>query len=132
MSVRVDLQGIPVGYFIDRRGALGVMTGQRTLLEYQAARFFPKCEGFSLEQYLRIADSGIFCGFLRQGASVLTYSAQGSSRVCLRKDKIHGCKCKENHHRASTEFKSSSFIADIQTSLIQSSQKACSAQIGDE
>jgi hypothetical protein len=39
---------------------------------------------------------------------------------------------KENHHRASTEFKSSSFIADIQTSLIQSSRKACSTQIGDE
>jgi hypothetical protein len=39
MSVRVDLQGISTDYFIDRRGALGVMTGQRTLLEYQAAGF---------------------------------------------------------------------------------------------
>jgi hypothetical protein len=28
MSVRVDLQGISAGYFIDRRGALGLMTGQ--------------------------------------------------------------------------------------------------------
>jgi hypothetical protein len=37
--VRVDLQGISAGYFIDRRGALGVMTGQRTLLEYQTAGF---------------------------------------------------------------------------------------------
>jgi hypothetical protein len=102
MSVRVDFQGIPTGYFIDRRGALGVMTCQRTLLEYQAAGFFPKCEGFSLEQYLQIAVSGIFCGFLRQGASVLTYSAQGSSRVCLRKDKIHECKRKEDHRSTST------------------------------
>jgi hypothetical protein len=118
MTVRVDLQGIPAGYFIDRRGALGVMTGQRTLLEYQAAGFFPKCGGFSLEQYLRTADLGIFCRFLRQGASVLTYSAQGSSLVCLRKDKIHGCKRKEDHHSTSTKFKSSLFIADIQTSLI--------------
>jgi hypothetical protein len=40
-----------------------VMTGQYTLLEYQTAGFFPGCEGFLLEQYLRIADSGIFCGF---------------------------------------------------------------------
>jgi hypothetical protein len=39
---------------------------------------------------------------------------------------------KKNQRNANTEFKSSLFIADIQTSLIQSSQKACSAQIGDE
>jgi hypothetical protein len=67
MSVRVDLQGISADYFIDRRGALGVMTGQRALLEYQAAGFSPECEGFSLEQCLRIADSGIFCGFCAKG-----------------------------------------------------------------
>jgi hypothetical protein len=39
MSVRVDLQGISADYFIDRGGALGVMTGRRALLEYQAAGF---------------------------------------------------------------------------------------------
>jgi hypothetical protein len=39
MSVQVDLQGILADYFIDQRGALGVMTGQRALLEYQAAGF---------------------------------------------------------------------------------------------
>jgi hypothetical protein len=39
---------------------------------------------------------------------------------------------KKNHRSASTEFKSSLFIADIQASLIQSNQKVCSAQIGDE
>jgi hypothetical protein len=39
MSVRVDLQGISADYFIDRGSALGVMTGQRALLEYQAAGF---------------------------------------------------------------------------------------------
>jgi hypothetical protein len=67
MSVRVDLQGISAGYFIDRRGALGVMTGQRTLLEYQTAGFSSECEGFSLEQCLWIADSEIFCGFCAKG-----------------------------------------------------------------
>jgi hypothetical protein len=91
MSARVDLQGIPAGYFIDRRGALGVMTGQYTLLEYQTAGFLPDANGFLLEQCLRIADSGIFCGFLRQGASVPVYSAQESSRI-RSKNKIHGCK----------------------------------------
>jgi hypothetical protein len=50
MSVRVDLQGISAGYFIDRRDALGVMTGQYTLLEYQTAGFSPGREGFSFEQ----------------------------------------------------------------------------------
>jgi hypothetical protein len=49
MSVRVDLQGISAGYFIGRRDALGVMTGQYTLLEYQTAGFSPGCEGFLLE-----------------------------------------------------------------------------------
>jgi hypothetical protein len=81
MSARVDLQGIPADYFIDRRGALGVMTGQYTLLEYQMAGFFPDAKGFLLGQCLRIADSGIFCGFLRQGASVRVYSAQESFRI---------------------------------------------------
>jgi hypothetical protein len=67
MSVRVDLQSISVGYFIDRKGALGVMTGQYTLLEYQTTGFSPGCEGFLLEQCLRIADSGIFCGSCAKG-----------------------------------------------------------------
>jgi hypothetical protein len=48
MSVRVDLQGISTGSFIDRRGALGVMTGQYALLEYQTAGFFsPSTKGFA-------------------------------------------------------------------------------------
>jgi hypothetical protein len=37
--MRVDLQVIPKGYFIDCESALGVMTGWRTLLEYQEAGF---------------------------------------------------------------------------------------------
>jgi hypothetical protein len=38
-SMRVDLQGTQGDYFIDYESALGVMTGWRTLLEYQAAGF---------------------------------------------------------------------------------------------
>jgi hypothetical protein len=45
--MRVDLQGTQGGYFIDCESALGVMTGWRTLLEYQAAGFFfPNAKGF--------------------------------------------------------------------------------------
>jgi hypothetical protein len=62
MSVRVDLQGISAGYFIDRRGALGVMIGQCTLLEYQTAgSFFPNANGFRLNSA---------CGFPIRGSSV--------------------------------------------------------------
>jgi hypothetical protein len=67
MSVRVDLQGVSAGYFIDRESALGVMTGWRALLEYQAAGFPPECEGFSFEQCLWIAESRIFCGCCAKG-----------------------------------------------------------------
>jgi hypothetical protein len=58
----------PAGYFIDRRGALGVMTGQYTLLEYQAAGFSTKCEGFSLEQCLWIAELGSSVDFAPRGS----------------------------------------------------------------
>jgi hypothetical protein len=67
MSARVDLQGIPAGYFIDQGGALGVMTGQYTLLEYQTAGFFSQVRRvFSLTVFMdyRI---GILCGFCTKG-----------------------------------------------------------------
>jgi hypothetical protein len=58
----------PTGYFIDRGDALGVMTGQYTLLEYQTAGFSTKCEGLSLEQCLRIAELGSFVDFAPRGS----------------------------------------------------------------
>jgi hypothetical protein len=68
MSVRVDLQGIPAGYFIDRRGALGVMTGQRTLLEYQAAGFFsPNAKGFHLNSAYGLPIQGSSVDFAPRG-----------------------------------------------------------------
>jgi hypothetical protein len=67
MSVRVDLQGISAGYFIDQGSALGVMTGWRALLEYQAAGFSPESKGFSFKQCSRIAESRIFCGYCAKG-----------------------------------------------------------------
>jgi hypothetical protein len=76
MSVRVDLQSIPAGCFIDRRGALGVMTGQYTLLEYQTAGFFHKGEGFLLEQCLWIAESGSSVDFAPRGGCSCAFGSR--------------------------------------------------------
>jgi hypothetical protein len=44
--------GYPGGYFISYESALGVMTGWRALLEYQAARFSPRMRRVFIEQCL--------------------------------------------------------------------------------
>jgi hypothetical protein len=72
MSVRVDLQGILAGYFIDRGGALGVMTGRRALLEYQTA-------GFSLRMR-RVFRLNSAYGLPIQGSSV-DFAPRG---ICFR------------------------------------------------
>jgi hypothetical protein len=77
MSAQVDLQGIPVGYFIDRGGALGVMTGQYTLLEYQTVGFLPSAKGFLLNRIYGLPNRDLLW-ILRQGAVVLARSAQDS------------------------------------------------------
>jgi hypothetical protein len=51
-SMRVDLQGTQGGYFIDCESALGVMTGWRTLLEYQATGFSSRMRRVFIEQCL--------------------------------------------------------------------------------
>jgi hypothetical protein len=63
----VDLQGISVGYFIDLEGALGVMTGWRVLLEYQAVGFSSRMRRVFIEQFLWIPELRIFCGFCAKG-----------------------------------------------------------------
>jgi hypothetical protein len=67
MSVRVDLQGISTGYFIDLESASGLMTGWRALLEYQAAGFSSRMRRVFIEQCLWITESRIFCGFCAKG-----------------------------------------------------------------
>jgi hypothetical protein len=113
MSVRVDLQGISAGSFIDRRGALGVMTGQYALLEYQTAGFFsPSTKGFCLNSAYGLPNRDLLW-ILRQGAAVLARSAQDSSRMHSKKNKDHGCKREANHSSTSTEFKSSYLLPMI-------------------
>jgi hypothetical protein len=85
MSARVDLQSIPAGYFIDRRGALGVMTGQYTVLEYQTAGFSPKCEGFFREQCLRIAESGSSMDFVPRGSCSRAFGSRQLPNAFKRK-----------------------------------------------
>jgi hypothetical protein len=129
MSVRVDLQGISARSFIDRRGALGVMTGQYALLEYQTAGFSPQVRRVLLEQCLWIAESGIFCGFRTKGhlfprvrLKAVPGYVQGKNKMQMQR------KSSQYKHRIQKFL----FIADDQESLIQSSRKACSVQIGDE
>jgi hypothetical protein len=91
MSARVDLQGIPAGYFIDRRGALGVMTSQYALLEYQTAGFSPRCERFLLEQCLWIAESGSSVDFAPRGSCSRAFGSRWFADE-FKENKIHGCK----------------------------------------
>jgi hypothetical protein len=94
MSVRVGFQSISAGSFINRRGALGVMTGQYALLEYQTAGFFsPSTKGFCLNSAYGLPNRDLLW-ILRQGAAAFARSAQGSSRMRSRKDEIHGSKLK--------------------------------------
>jgi hypothetical protein len=88
MSARVDLQGIPGGYFIDSESALGVMTGWRALLEYQAAGFFFRMRGVFIEQCLWIPELRIFCGFCAKGDLFLRVRLKQSSRMRLRRMRL--------------------------------------------
>jgi hypothetical protein len=83
MSVRVDLQGIPAGYFIDRRGALGVMTGQRTLLEYQAKGFhLNSAYGLPIQgSSVDFAPRGICSRVFGSGQSPNTFKEKQASRM---------------------------------------------------
>jgi hypothetical protein len=122
--------GYQGGYFIDCESALGVMTGWCALLEYQAAGFLLECEGFSLNSVYgsRIED---FLRILCQGAGVFACSAKRkflnsfkNSKVCVHRQKgiitIQTRKLKFHY-----------LLPKIQTSLVQTNQKACLAQTGD-
>jgi hypothetical protein len=111
MSVWVDLQGISAGSFIDRRGALGVMTGQYALLEYQTAGLFsPSTKGFCLNSARGLPNQDLLW-ILRQGATILARSAQDSSRMRSRKIRIRDAR--RIHSSANTEFKSSYLLPMI-------------------
>jgi hypothetical protein len=76
-----------------------------------------------IEDFLRV---------LCQGASIFAYSAQAKFLNAFKKNKARTCK----HGRIITiqawELKILYFIAEDQTSLVQTNQRACLAQTGDE
>jgi hypothetical protein len=132
MSVRVDLQGISAGSFIDRRGALGVMTGQYALLEYQTAGFFsPSTKNFCLNSAYGLPNRGSSVDFAPRGSCSRAFCSRQFPDAFEEKIRFTGANSKE-----SSQYKQGIqkflFIADNQTSLIQSSRKACLVQIGDE
>jgi hypothetical protein len=76
-----------------------------------------------IEDFLRV---------LRQGASVFAYSAQVKFPNAFKKNKAPNCKHGGIITIQAWELKILYFIAEDQTSLVQTNQKAYSAQTGDE
>jgi hypothetical protein len=59
------------GYFISCESALGVMTGSRALLEYQAAGFSLRMRGVYIEQCLWFPNWGFSADSVLGGRSLL-------------------------------------------------------------
>jgi hypothetical protein len=93
--------------------------------------FLPECEGFLIEQGSWFPNKD-FLWILCQGTRVCAYSARIKVAECVQNGKGSHAQIEGNHHKTSAEDKISLFIAEIPTSLVQTNQKACSAQTGDE
>jgi hypothetical protein len=76
-----------------------------------------------IEDFLRI---------LRQGTGVCAYSAKIKVPEFVQKTVKFAWQIEGNHHNTSVGDKISLFIAEIPTSLVQTNQKVCSTQTGDE
>jgi hypothetical protein len=63
--------GYQGGYFIDCESALGVMTGRRVLLEYQAAGFSSRMRRVFIEQCLWFPNWRFSMDFVPRGRSFL-------------------------------------------------------------
>jgi hypothetical protein len=76
-----------------------------------------------IEDFLRV---------LRQGVSIFAYSAQAKFPNAFKENKARSCKHGGIITIQAWKLKVLYFIAEDQTSLVQSNQKACLAQTGDE
>jgi hypothetical protein len=74
--------------------------------------FLPGYEGFSFEQCLRIADSGIFHGFCAKGHYFRVFGSNEFPNT-FREKQDSQMQTQRNHRSTSTAIKSSLFIADI-------------------
>jgi hypothetical protein len=117
-------------YFISRGSASGVMTGWRTLMGIPNCKVFsPNAKGFFIEQCSWFPNED-FLWILRKGARVCAYSAKVKVLGCVQNSKGSRAQIEGNHHNTNAGDKISLFIAEIPTSLVQTNQKACSAQTG--
>jgi hypothetical protein len=117
------------GYFIDCESPLGVMTGWRTLLEYQAAGFSSRMRGVFIEQCLWFPNWRFSADFCAKGARVLRVRLRKSSRIRSKNSKIHIQKGIIAMQIQKLKF--NYLLPKVQASLVQTNQKACLAQTGD-
>jgi hypothetical protein len=129
--MRVDLQGTQGGYFIDCESALGVMTGWRTLLNTKRQGFLPECEGFSLNSVYGSRTEDFLRIFVPRGQEFLRVQLRKSSRIRSKNSKVRIHKQKRIIAIQMQKLKFHYLLPKIQTSLVQTNQKACLAQTGD-
>jgi hypothetical protein len=83
-SMRLDLQGTQGGYFIDYESALGVMSGWRTLLEYQAAGFSSRMRRVFIEQSLWFLNWGFSADFAPRGSCFHVFASSKGPEFILK------------------------------------------------
>jgi hypothetical protein len=93
--------------------------------------FLPNAKGFRLNSAYGLPNQGFSAGIAPR---VICFCVFGSSEFpnAFKEKQDSQMQTEKNHHNTSTRIKSSLFIADNQTSLVQSNQRACLAQTGDE
>jgi hypothetical protein len=120
------------GYFISCENAMGVMTGWRTLMGIPNGRVFSlNAKGFFIEQCSWLSNED-FLRILRQGTRVCAYSARIKVPERVQSSKIRMINQRKIIATQMQELKFHYLLPKFQTSLVQTSQRACSAQTGDE
>jgi hypothetical protein len=109
-----------------------VMPGWRALMGIPNGRgFSPNAKGFFIEQCSCLPNKD-FLQILRQGARVYAYSARVKVPECVQGSEGSHVQIEGKSSRDKCRRLNFIFIAKIPTSLVQTNQKACSAQTRDE
>jgi hypothetical protein len=109
-----------------------VMTGWRALMGIPNGRgFSPNAKGFSLNS-VHGSRIRIFCGFYAKGQEFVRIQLEEKFPNAFKTMKVRTHKSKEIITRQMQKIKFHILLPKFQTSLVQTSQKACSAQTGDE
>jgi hypothetical protein len=93
--------------------------------------FLPNAKGFRLNSAYGLPNQGFSAGIAPRD---ICFCVFGSSEFpnAFKEKQDSQMQTQKSHRNTSTRIKSSLFIADNQTSLVQSNQKAYLAQTGDE